>query len=510
MTKSKYLLIALAAAATFFLVYLPHINYPMPFHIDEWHHISEAIRMGNYGEYFDFLKLETAYRARGLEIGFHFFLFLLSNVMDLVVVYKFFPAIWAVISALVLFFVVYKKTDKNYFVALLSMIFFASIRSNVNLTGILFFSPLTFSIPLIFLYIYFYTEGIRNQKIKPILISLLIMLILIPIHSISVLFAIPILFLYSLFHLKFLIKKIHFFSLFLLLPILGITFYKFVFKINWTELLTHLNSNWQFKYGWGVLEANNSFTETYSIAGFIMAILGIIFIIKNKEFKKYLFFILWPAIMLIWIFSYRITGISYLSPYQRNFYYFTISLPFLSGYGFYHFFKILKIYLNKLFIKSNSEKKPLISINYNFTSLQRKISLVTIFTIIFSGTVFLSFNNYFNPPKEFALYQIINEGGYQALTFLSEMPKGNVMATPFMSAAIYPVAKHYPIANLGFYGNVRDIETFFLKTDCEQKNNMISQYKISYIISPAPLECDYRIIYAQNNYIIYSVNSKDE
>jgi len=147
----------------------------MPLHIDEWHHIEEGLRLGNYGEYFKFLQAENARRFTGLEIGFHFFLFLVSQFVSLVSIYQFLPALWACLSALVIFYVTYKITDGSFYLGLLSMVFFASIKSNVNITGLWFFTPLTFSIPFIYLFLYFFTEGLSQRKNKYILYSLLIM-----------------------------------------------------------------------------------------------------------------------------------------------------------------------------------------------------------------------------------------------------------------------------------------------------------------------------------------------
>ena len=39
----------------FVLVYAPHATYRFPLHVDEWHHVTEWLRLGNYGEYFEVL-----------------------------------------------------------------------------------------------------------------------------------------------------------------------------------------------------------------------------------------------------------------------------------------------------------------------------------------------------------------------------------------------------------------------------------------------------------------------
>ena len=82
--RKQILLVAVVAIFTLLLVYEPHLSYPFPLHIDEWHHISQSIRLSNYGEYFRILQLETARRFDGIEIGFHAFLAVLSWVFNLI------------------------------------------------------------------------------------------------------------------------------------------------------------------------------------------------------------------------------------------------------------------------------------------------------------------------------------------------------------------------------------------------------------------------------------------
>ena len=307
MKKSRVFLVASVSIATFLLVYTPHYNYPFPRHIDEWHHITEAIRLQRGG---------YAGGVTGYRIGFQLLLLLLSKVTNLVLIYQYLPAIWAVFSALILFYVVYKKTGNQFYTALFAMIFFASIKSNVNITGLWFFTPLTFSAPFIYLYVYFLTEGFEKENKKFILLSLGIMVMLLFVHSISVLFAIPFLAIYFLFNFGFIKKERQFFSIFLTIPIIGALFYKFMTKGLWKSLINDLIQALQFKRGWGVLELENSFFELYSLIGYILVFIGIILVFTNKKIlKKYLAYALWPIAVIISIIIYRRTGVSYLSPY---------------------------------------------------------------------------------------------------------------------------------------------------------------------------------------------------
>ncbi|MFH1358880.1 MAG: hypothetical protein ABIH37_03270 [archaeon] len=484
LTKNQVILLILVLILTFILIYSPHFKNPYPLHIDEYHHITEAI------------KIKQGIIPQGLtaaKAGFHVILAFISLFSNLTITYKFLPAIWAVLSALTLFMLIKNKTSnlkKNFLIALFTVIFFISIKSNVNITGLWFFTPLIFSIPFIFLYIYFFSEGLQKQNKKMILISLIIMIFLIVIHSISVLFAVPILIIYSFFHLNFIKKQYKFFLLFLIIPILGILFYSFLMNISITNAITSLLSQLQFKSGWGVLEIKNSFFELYSPVGYILAVLGIIYITNSKQkLKKYLIYILWPLIVLIYLFIFKFSGTSFLSPFQRNLYYFAISLPFLSSLGLYYL--ILKI--KKLTNKINNKKT-------------RKITYKIIIIILIIIILIFTFKSYYTTPEALKLYKTIDKNNYEAIRFLSDIePKPlKIMAPPEISTAIFPISQHEPVGTLFFYGNREDVDSFFMINDCNVKNQILIKNNVSFILSETPIECGWEAVYNQNN-IIYRV-----
>jgi hypothetical protein len=492
--------------------------YPMPFHVDEWHHISESIRMENYGEYFEMLRGNSITKFTGLEVGFHFFLFMISWVVNLVWTYQYLPALWAVFSALALFYVVYKKTNNNFLIAWLAMIFFASIRSNVNLTGLWFFTPLTFSIPFIFLYIYFLTNGIEDRNRKHVLIGLVIIIFLIITHSISFLFSIPALLIHSIINYKRLIRDYKFFLLFLIIPILGVVFYKYTLAVPWQNLLIHLFNSLQFRYGWGVLEIHNSLTEIYHWIGYALALIGVFFIINSKNSKKYAFYLLWPATTFAFVVIYKLTGISYLSPYQRNLYYFALSLPFLSAIGLYSLIKLLQKQINRLFAGDKKtvliQKFATVTVNINISEehakLIKAIITIIIVSIISLLVLLLAFTNYYNLPPQVSLYHVIEKKHYDALEFISSFPKASVMATPFVSTALYPITGHNPIGTVAFYGDKRAVEAFFLNQECSAKEIIIKSFDIKYVISPIYIDCDYEEIYHQKDNYIYKINRNND
>jgi hypothetical protein len=471
--KSRITILVLISIAIFFLVYAPHISNPYPIHADEWHHIDQAIKLK---------QGEITFGATGMEIGFHIFLSIISLFINLVIIYKFLPAIWAVLSALIIFFVTFKKTN-NFIIGIFAMVFFASIKSNVNIEGIWFFTPLTFSIPFIFLYIYFFTEGVEKQNKKSLLISFFIMSFLIIAHSISLLFAIPFLIVYCIFHYRYLIKEYKFFLILLLIPILGILFFYLMSGLTFKVSIFSLINQLQFKKGWGVTELNNSPFEIYSLIGYILGISGIVFIFLDKEkIKKYIIFILWPLSTLILIIIFKITDISYLSPYQRNLYYLAISLPFLSAFGLYSILDHIKLKIN-----NNSHR-------------------ICILSMVLLIILILTFICYYSIPKNTLLYQAIDKDDYNAITFLSTLPRAKVLAPLFTSVAIHPISNQDIVADIYFNADQErkdNIRYFFNMSNCKEKQDILIKYNATYILTKDEINCSWKQIYKENNSIIY-------
>jgi hypothetical protein len=470
MKKGEKILLFITILLSSLIIYSIHFNYNFPIHGDEWIHISEATKIS-----------EGTYTPH-IEIGFHIFLYTLSFLMDLILYYKFLPTLWFILSSLTLFFLVYKKSDNNYWLALLSIIFFASIKSNNNLTGISFFTPLTFSIPFIFMYIYFLTEGLERNNKKYILISLLIMLFILPFHAISVLFSIPSILIYSLiFHLKLIKKEWKFFSFFILIPILGLLFYSSISNLSLTDT-NDLLEKIIFSKGWGVNERDNSFFETYSLTGYILSAIGIIISIINKN-KKYYFFIISIFTLFISITIFKIYGISPLSPFQRNLYYMTLMLPILSSYGLYTLIKL---------IKNNFNKKLFI--------------IITIILLIF--TLIFTFKDYYKPYQDGQLIKYIEKEDYLALYYLKDYPKGKVLTEDRVQMTVYPLSLKKPVTETLTKIDEKRIDAirFYMLENCKDMNDILLKYDIKYVVSKEQIDCNWKEIYNENNRTIYKIN----
>lgn len=473
--KQKILLF-LTFFGLFLLVYKPHFSYPYPFHVDEWHHITEGLRFTSPSAYFEYLSPELSRRFSGLEVGFHAFLAGISFFADLVLNYKFFPALWAVLSGLALFYVVYKKTENNFFISWLSLVFFASIKSNTNLLGSWFFTPLTFSVPIIFLYFYFFEKGIKEQNRKNILVSLGLMLFLLPFHPLSVLFSMPIILIYSAINYRFWWQEKILLFVFTLVGLFGIAFFGLILKLDFWQTWKELFSSLVFYHGWGVLETNNSFFELYNWLAWFLAFGGVSCLFYSKKAKENLLFLIWPAYLLIMVIFYKFTGVSIISPFQRNLFYLSIALPFLSALGLNFLIDYLK---------------------------SRGFLQVTIFTFIFPLVFLIIFINYYKLDERFNLYRAINKESYQTLTALKDYEPSIVMADPYLSTALYPLSFHEPVGSIAFYGNRKDVENFYLQKDCNIKKQILNKHGVKYYIVSVKDKCDLGnvLIYKGGRYI---------
>ncbi|MBR9703925.1 hypothetical protein GOV12_00810 [Candidatus Pacearchaeota archaeon] len=483
MKKGEIIFLVVVSIIVFLVIYSPHFSNRFPLHLDEWHHITEAMnfRDGNY----EFVGRD-GYITKGFEIGFHILLVIFSLFFNLIFSYQYLAGIFGVISSLILFFVVYKKSG-SYSLGIFSMIFFASIKTNANLLGLNYFVPLTFAIPFIFLYLYFFSEGLRLENKKYIIYSILIMTGLLFFHSVSVLFAIPILIIYSLFYLKYIKKEYKFFMWFLIVVLVGILFYFFMEKVSIVNLFPSLISDLEFKYGWGVYEINNSFFEVYSLIGYIFAGLGLYeLLINSKIRKKYLVFIIYPLYLLLIIFIFKIFKTSFLSPFQRNLYYFVLGMPVLSAFGLKFVYRIVIRDFEKFEIREK---------------LRKNLKLL-VYIIIIVVVLFFSFYSYNKQTNDIKIYQTIDEKSFKALEYLKQLPTTTIM-TPLINApAVYPISGHKPVGTIWFYGNELDVRRFYAATNCEDADNILKEHEVKYILTQIPFSCNWTIIY-EDKYFIY-------
>jgi len=249
-----------------------------------------------------------------------------------------------------------------------------------------------------------------------------------------------------------------------------------ILKLDFWQTWQKLFSSLVFYHGWGVLETNNSFFELYNWLAWMFAFGGVFYLFYTKKTRGNLLFFIWPFYLLMLVIFYKITGVSFISPFQRNLFYLSISLPFLSALGLNFLIDFLK---SKGFLK------------------------VTIFTFVLPLVFLVIFINYYKLDEKFELYKVINKESYQTLKALKIYEPTIVMADPYLSTALFPLSFHEPVGSIAFYGNRKDVENFYLQKDCKVKKDILTKYGVKYYITTVKDSCNFGdvLIYEGGRYI---------
>lgn len=126
MDKKKVILLCLSILFIFFMVYFPHFFYNLPYHTDEWDHISKSIRIQEQG-------LGYFYKNAPIEIGFDIIILIISSFLyffkqDIIYFYQWLPAL----NILIIYLIVFTNLRRELaiglqFVLLYSCLFFQAM-----------------------------------------------------------------------------------------------------------------------------------------------------------------------------------------------------------------------------------------------------------------------------------------------------------------------------------------------------------------------------------------------
>ncbi|MFC1686016.1 hypothetical protein ACFLZZ_03265 [Nanoarchaeota archaeon] len=490
----KPAILILSLIFVFCLVYSVHFDYNYPFHSDEWQHAAQSVGVvdrgyGGFNPYF-----EGEGERKDLEIGFHVFLaemFLITG-MDPVQDYQWLPALFATIAAFILFVFVNKVS--NFPTAIFSMLFFASIKSNVNILGLWFFVPLTLAVLLLYLLFFLFSEGLEKKDLRLLFVSVIILFTLFLVHGISAVFAAPILLLYFLasyfperkeFNKMFFGRSKKHIFIFGFLIILGLLAFAFVWKGSISHTLGFIKSSLMFGSEW----TNYAKLYTFRFYGTIPLVLAMVGILPAIMDARKRLFALWAGFSIVLIFfSFFYTyNVSFLVPYQRAIYYTFIVFAPLSAFG----------------------------LSYCLGCFKKVFGSKTVFFLLYGLIVlfvfYSVFANYYDTDKGLGLYHNIDDADYDAIKWIEEN-YGNyniILAFPHISSAIYPVSRNYVVSitptQLGG-GPLKETYRFFEK-DCEFKAEFLEDYKADFVLSKEKIECEgFEEIYRKNNYV-YTLES---
>jgi hypothetical protein len=483
----KISLVCFVLLFIFIKTYSIHFTNPYPEHVDEWQHLAISKQILDKGfverrPYFE----EDLYHF-DLEPGFHLFLaglMLVDN--NLILHYKYLAATFAVISALILFFFML-RIFKRYDIAIFSILFFASLKSSVNILGLNFFVPLTMAIPFLFLFLWFFIESLEKSNTKQFFISFIILLILLSIHPPSALILIPVIIFKLIANKNFILKNRLKISLSFLVPLI-IVFYYLGF-VWWGHIVDTRNFIFElliFRKGFSPVEIVHFLPYLYGVVAFAIALFGIYVLYKQKQDKS---IVILALTSFFFIFLYNNFGFSIFAPYQRVLYYSLLSLVPLSAIGLGYILEKLKSYFPKNISK--------------YSSFILFLIILIIFAFVFTSSYEIV------DSKQVYSTKVIDDSSYNALLWLKDnYEKHNVIMTPIMlSSAVYPITENYVVSippGQISGGNYTDNQDFYqISTSCDYKKDLLEKHNVDFVISDYEINCDYLIIVYDQEKLIY-------
>ena len=478
---SKYYkpaILVLSLAFVFFLVYSIHSNYQFPFHTDEWQHIAQAVSITEkgYGGIHPYFKEEPI--RRDYEVGFHLFLseLFLTTGMDPILHFKFLPALFAVIAAFILFVFISRIT--NFMTGIFSILFFAGLKSNVNILGLWFFLPLTIAIPLLYLLFFVFSESLERRSIKLFYSAIFILFAILFLHGLSAVFAAPLLVLYTIIKFKkfrALFKEIE--KHYIIVGLLIALFFSVGIILMWhgsfSATLDTIKSLLVFESGWTNYEKIYNPLSLYAPISLILVFLGLVRSVQNPRKR---FFLIWAVFVSLIIAIFYAFKVSFLVPYQRALYYAYLALVPLSAFGLNFLIELLK--KASPFKKKTSSKKWLFAVS--------AIIVISVFTMHFS--------DYYEVEKDVNLYHHTENYEYDALKWLENNygTHNVVLAMPGESTAIYPISKSYVWAIIpAQLGGGIDVNKFFSEDNCDYRKDFLKQYPSDFVYSKKRIICDF-------------------
>ncbi len=481
-SRNKLIILLAALLLSSAVIYYPRADYPYPNQVDEWTHLSYADKIISTGHLFN--SPYGNYAEYNLESGTHILIaevFLLTN-EDMITNYKFLPVIFIIFTAFVLFTSVYAITRK-FWLSMLPILFLLSLKSNANILGTWLFTPFSMSFPLVFLFLFLFSEGISNEKNNYLLSSLAILIITILFHASTAIMMGAVGAVFLILNPNYLKKHYTWLSASLIALILtGLIFSKLMWNTGVAETIVKI-LGYQFPMG---VSYTYNYLTVYGIIPSLLAVLGLWIAASSRKLRIYAIF--WAVMFIYYLVSHLLPYTIYIE-YARIFYLLMLSSVVLSAIGFYSL----------------------------ATSLKQKYLKIFIVAVILILLAMFQFSHYYSPnlsdPKDIRAkwHRYIDENDYAALLWLkdSQTKDKKIFTTPEIGNVI-PWTGNYPSARVrlvhGMAEETKDSLFFFSNSTCMQKRDILNKYNPDYVFSKKTIGCDFLKLEYQNTDYLYSIN----
>jgi hypothetical protein len=520
-------LLAIALAACFFLVFAIHYSYPnyfispetgelvspgrypFPLHSDEWAHISWSLALkSGLRDFNPYLGIP----AQDREFGFHMFLAALFSLpMNPVLFYKFLAPLMLVVNALIIFWLAQRLTD-NYWIGILSAVFFAALKSNVNILGNWFFTPLTFSLPLIFLYLAVFPKVLREKSsLVWAIFSGLIFFLALVIYPFAAVVMALVSVAFSAVQYKIWMKRKNEIVFFVAVCAAAVILFA---KLHfWTGSIAgtfaNLAGELSFRSGWTAVEYEYSLPGIYGMYALALAFIGAYYLARlvngtrpgsvraeKIDPNSMRILLLWPFVHFIIFVIFLIFKVSFFLPYQRNLFYLMVSMAPLSGAGLFWICSQAYSISGRLWF----HRKRHIPGRYLLVGIIAAVSMAFIF-----------FSYYKVQPEAFSLQKIITPQQYDALAYVkANYPGSTVLADPFLSLAAYPVAgaRALCLVNSNLDGKNSGLYSRFIGSGCQEKMDILANESKVLVLAGQDFSCpELKIVFRKGNAFVYEKTS---
>ncbi|MFH1834928.1 MAG: hypothetical protein ABH851_01930 [Methanobacteriota archaeon] len=485
--KGKIVLLLVLLGFMFTLQYKIHQDYGYPFHVDEWQHIAKTAQTINHETV---LLIEPYLKKPQLKVtheeGFHVFLSVLFNTTGLntVTYYKFLAGLSAAFTAFTLYVFMKKMTSTE--TALTSILFLATIKSNVNILGFWFYTPFTATLPLIYLYALSIVNAVSRQNTGWLINAGALASVQALIYPPSFLFTISFSLLYLFTRPRRTLKLTRLVlkdkSSIIFFTVLTIALISFTLSQSGStqKLYKTLSERMVFPQSRIPYDVTYSLVKLYGLGASAAAFLGLATVISDRRLRILLFWIFIPYAV---IFMYHKTDYTLMLPYARALYLGMLGMAPLSAIGVFSIVRLIKRLLPG-----------------------GQMMTLTLFIVVLTLMLAESFREYESPRQDVGLYKWISDSDYEALYWLGEnYGGGHVVISPLTkSVAVYPVSGDYVVAVVSAVvgaGPTKTIELFYDGT-CDLKGEIINKHDVEFVLSDTRINCVFlEEIYSRGDFI---------
>ena len=312
-----------------------------PQHFDEFRDIAIAKTVIEQGRIVPLVSNTEFERTnhdgfyRNLQFGFHILLAELGiSGFDLILDYRYFPAIFSLFVLSGIFVFIYTITG-SVWATLPAMLLYSVMKTNIILLGPGLFVPIILAFGFILLFFNSFIKFYQGSKVH-FFLTLLFSFMLVLIHPPSITFAIPVIALFVLAYPRLLKKNYKYLLIYQGIGLLGALAATMVF---WDKGgIGFVLGNLVFDNRWAAIQdLRYSLLELAVIPIYVFALLGAIFCIRKKSYLP----IAWMAGCLSLYFLYHELNWTLFSPYQRLLLYLTLSIFICAAIGMYATTKLI-------------------------------------------------------------------------------------------------------------------------------------------------------------------------